>query len=160
MFKRIVRNQIVAMVKNLSVYCNKKYGIDKKSIHSLIKELKTILNFEIRIFEINFITSEDIININTQYLGHKNSTDIITFNYSGENNNFDGEIYISLEDALENSKKFKVSFDNEIIRLVIHGVLHMLGYDDIKATDKKKMKVLENSLVARFKNKFSKVVIK
>ena len=46
-------------------------------------------------------------------------------------NILDGEIFISLKDAEENSKKYRVSFDNELLRLIIHGILHLLGYDDI-----------------------------
>jgi rRNA maturation RNase YbeY len=64
----------------------------------------------------------------------------------------DAEIYISIDDALLNSKKFKVSLSDELIRLVIHGVLHLLGYDDQTISDKKTMKRLENKLLSN--NKF------
>ena len=98
--------------------------------------------------------------INTQYLGHNFSTDIITFNYSGENDSFDGEIFISVDDAFSNSKKYKVSLDNEIIRLVIHGILHLLGFDDKNKFDLKKMKKEENRLVSVFEKNTIKIIIK
>lgn len=148
------------MVKNLTVTCTENIRLDKRKLHSLVNELKSILKFEITSFEINFVSSDEIFLINSRYLKHFRTTDIITFNYSGENFNFDGEIFISIEDAKENAKKFGVTFDNELMRLVIHGILHMLGYDDTTAPEKKKMKKMENELVHRFENNIRKLVKK
>jgi probable rRNA maturation factor len=148
------------MVKNLTVACSKNIRLDKRKLHFLVGELKTLLKFEITSFEISFIPSEEIFAINSRYLKHFCTTDIITFNYSGENFNFDGEIFISIEDAKNNANKFGVTFDNEIMRLVIHGILHMLGYDDTTAVEKKKMKKIENELVHRFEKNIRKLVIK
>ncbi len=148
------------MIKNLTVYCEKPFKINKKKIHFLTGELKKLLKFEITSFGINFISKEEIFDINTRYLRHFYSTDIITFNYSGENFNFDGEIFISFDDAKENAKKFGVSFDNELLRLVIHGILHMLGYDDTEKKAKAEMKKLENGLVKKFEKNIGKLVIK
>jgi rRNA maturation RNase YbeY len=148
------------MVKNLTVTCTENIRLDKRKLHFLVNELKSILKFEITSFEINFISSDEIFQINSRYLKHFRTTDIITFNYSGENFNFDGEIFISIEDAKENAKKFGVTFDNELMRLAIHGILHMLGYDDTTAIEKKKMKKMENELVHRFENNIRKLVKK
>lgn len=103
--------------------------------------------FKLTSLEINFINANEIVRINQEYLKHDYSTDIITFNYSEENNLIDGEIFISVEDALENAKKFKISTKEEIFRLIIHGILHLLGYDDLKKKDKNIMKRLENRLL-------------
>lgn len=112
-------------------------------MHSLIKEL----DFIIESLPINFISSDQIIDINKEYLNHNYSTDIITFNYSGSNKKLDGEIFISVDDAKKNAREFDNSIKEELLRLVIHGILHLLGYDDIKAGDRKKMKELENRLL-------------
>lgn len=85
------------------------------------------------------------------HLNHDYTTDIITFNYSSDLKNIDGEIIISIDDVQINSRKFKVSFHEEIARLVIHGVLHLLGFDDQITSDKKVMKRLENKLLSNFK---------
>ena len=77
------------------------------------------------------------------------ATDIITFNYSNVLDQIDGEIFISIEDALNNSKKYKVSLSDELVRLVIHGILHLLGYDDLNTSEKKIMKRLENKLLSK-----------
>ncbi len=141
------------MVKNLRVYCsNNKYKVKKIRIHKLVTNLRKELNFSISSLPINFISSGEITIINKKYLNHNYSTDIITFNYSGSMDNLDGEIFICYEDAKNNSRKFKNSLPEEIFRLVIHGILHLLGYNDIKAKEYKIMKRQENQLLN--KNKF------
>jgi len=85
-------------------------------------------------------------------LDHYYSTDIITFDYSENRNNIDGEIFISIDDAESNASIFKVHFKNEITRLIIHGILHLLSYDDQQKKDKIIMKRMENDLLN--KNKF------
>lgn len=141
------------MVKNIRVFCSdKKFRVNKIRVHTLVNSLKKELNFSISSLPINFISSSEITIINKKYLNHNYSTDIITFNYSDSKDDLDGEIFISYDDAEKSSRKFKNSLAEEIFRLVIHGVLHLLGYDDMKAKDKKIMKSLENQLLNR--NKF------
>ena len=140
------------MIKNLRVYCSdKKYKVNKIRIHKLLNKLRKELNFCISSLPINFISSDEITIINQKYLKHNYSTDIITFNYSANKNNLDGEIFISYEDAKINSIKYKNSVAEEITRLVIHGILHLLGYDDMGAKDFKRMKKLENKLLNKYK---------
>ena len=138
------------MVKNLAVSNTTTYKIHKGEIHNLVHKLKSDLDFNIESVAINFITEKEIIPINISYLGHNYSTDIITFNYSGENYTLDGEIFISLDDASYYSNKYSVDLCNEVLRLVIHGFLHLLGYDDQTAKDKKIMKQKENKLVEKY----------
>lgn len=137
------------MVKNLRIYSNS--VINKLTIHKLITLLKKELNFTIDNLEINFINSTEIIKANRKYLNHNYSTDIITFNYSSSKSSLDGEILISIEDAFDNSKRFKISIKEELLRLVIHGVLHLLGFKDENKNDKKIMKIRENFLLHKYK---------
>jgi len=135
-------------LNNLHVYFVTK-NLKKRKIHNLIKSLSIELNFSISNLEINFISEKSILDINKQYLKHNYTTDIVTFNYSSVVKDIDAEIFISIDDALVNSKKFKVTLSDELIRLIIHGVLHLLGYDDQTSSDKKIMKRLENKLLSR-----------
>lgn len=135
-------------MKNLHIYSVQK-KIKKRKVHDLIKSLSVELDFLVSNLEINFISGEDIHAINKSYLKHNYTTDIITFNYSDIIQQIDGEIFISVNDALSNSKKFKVTLSDELIRLVIHGILHLLGYDDQNVSDKKIMKRLENKLLSK-----------
>ena len=137
------------MQKNLYISSIVK-KIIKSRVHKLVGLLKKDLNFGIDSLFINFISSQDIQQINRDYLKHDITTDIITFNYSGSNFKLDGEIFISLDDAKKNAKKNNVSFNTELTRLVIHGILHLKGYDDIKPADKKKMKSIENNLTIKY----------
>lgn len=138
------------MIKNLTVVGEGKIRVNKKLVHKLVGLLSEDMDLSIVSLPINFLSPATIWSINKQYLGHDYSTDIITFNYSGDNKNLDGEILISAADAAENAKRYECSLDNELLRLVIHGVLHLMGYDDKEIADRKKMKKLENFLTNKF----------
>lgn len=140
------------MIKNLSVNSDG-FNINKTSVHKLVYVLSKELNFKIDSMSINFINSDQIKRINSEYLDHNNSTDIISFNYIGNNSVLDGELFISYQDAERNSKKYKVSLNQELIRLIIHGILHLVGFNDDTATEKKIMKTRENQLT--YKNNFA-----
>lgn len=140
------------MIKGLTVNNIKAIKIDKKAVHQIVKAARNDLNFSVDALAINFIDKDLIKDINIEYLDHHFTTDIITFNYTGDTENLDGEIYISYCDALANARKFKVSLDNELMRLVFHGILHMVGYDDKEPAMKKKMKKVENQLVESYNN--------
>ncbi len=140
------------MIKNLQVNFTDDIKISKIQIHDLVKYLKNELNFEINSLLINFISSDRILEINVKYLGHNYFTDIITFNYSEMTDILDGELYISFEEAEKNAEKFKVPISYEYFRLVIHGILHLLGYDDQNKNAKLVMKRLENNFLKKFVN--------
>ncbi|HEX8515119.1 MAG TPA: rRNA maturation RNase YbeY [Bacteroidia bacterium] len=93
--------------------------------------------------DLNFIfcSDEHLLAINKQYLDHNTYTDIITFDYSKEDNKMpvSGDIFISIERVEENAKKFSKSFENELHRVIIHGTLHLLGYKDKTRPDKERM---------------------
>lgn len=137
-------------MKNVRVYSSYKF-IKKKKVGLLVKELSGILEFDIDSLEINFISSDKIYKINSEYLNHNFTTDIITFNYSNQQKKLDGEIFISIDDASENAKKYNVDLQEELARLIIHGILHLLGFDDQHKKDKIKMKQQENKLLNTLK---------
>jgi len=95
--------------------------------------------------DLSFIFCDDmeLLNKNSKYLNHDTLTDILTFDYS-ENNNISGDIYISIDRVKENAKTYKVTFENELDRVMIHGVLHLLGYKDKSKKDQKAMREKED----------------
>ena len=119
-------------------------------MHKLVGLLKEELNFSINSLYIHFIDSDLIQKINKEYLSHNYSTDIIAFNYSDSHLAFDAEIFISIDDAQLNARKYSVSLSKELIRLIIHGTLHLKGYDDMKSNDRTKMKKKENNLLNKY----------
>ena len=140
------------MIKNLFIYSVNK-RINKIQVHNLVKSIRQELKFTINSLFINFINSDDIKKINYEYLKHDYSTDVISFNYTGSTENIDGEIFISIEDAGGFAKKYKVTLNSELKRLVIHGVLHLKGFNDNNKIDRLKMRKMENNLLN--KNNFT-----
>jgi rRNA maturation RNase YbeY len=139
------------VVKQLSIFVENKYKINKRLTHSIIADLRENLAFSIESLSINFVSSETIEKINIEHLNHHYSTDIITFNYSESVEDLDGELFISVDDARENAKRFKCTLNEELLRLLIHGILHLLGYDDMTPEERRKMKRLENKLTIQRK---------
>jgi probable rRNA maturation factor len=112
-----------------------------------IKELiqKVISKEGIISGDLSFIITGDIVlkEINKEFLKHNYYTDVICFNY-GENGNIKGEIYISIETVKRNAKNYKVSYSNELLRVLIHGVLHLCGYEDCNLEKRGEMRKLED----------------
>lgn len=102
--------------------------------------------------QINFIFCSDsyLHQINVEYLNHDTLTDVITFPYA-KLPVVEGDIFISLERIKENGKIFEVSFEEELHRVMIHGVLHLCGYGDKTVEDKKQMTQKENDALAFLK---------
>jgi probable rRNA maturation factor len=101
--------------------------------------------------EINYIFCDDdyLIELNQQYLDHDTLTDIISFDYS-EGNILHGDIFISVERVRENASDFKVAFDDELKRVLVHGVLHYCGYKDKSEEDEKLMRHKEDEKMKMF----------
>jgi rRNA maturation RNase YbeY len=81
--------------------------------------------------QVDYIFCDDayLLDINKKHLGHDTYTDIITFDYS-EGKSIAGDVFISIERVKENAKKFEQEFQNELLRVMAHGVLHLMGYSD------------------------------
>ena len=97
-----------------------------------------------------FCSDEEILRINKYYLNHNYYTDIITFDYS-EGDKLSGDLFISLETVKTNSEKFKTSYDEELRRVIVHGILHLCGYNDKTSKEKKEMHLKENELLDLYK---------
>jgi len=119
------------------------------SIQNWIKEV--IENEKKEMGEINYIFCKDdyLLERNMKYLNHDTLTDIITFNYC-EGNIISTDIMISIERVKENSTIFDNSFSEELHRVMVHGILHLIGYDDHSEVDKKLMRKKENYYLNKF----------
>ncbi|MFD2588065.1 rRNA maturation RNase YbeY [Croceitalea marina] len=96
-----------------------------------------------------FCDDEYLSNINLEYLNHDTLTDIITFDYT-ENNTISGDVFISVERVKENAEGFKVEFRTELLRVMSHGVLHLLGYNDKGEEEKAEMRNKESEMIELF----------
>ena len=96
--------------------------------------------------EINYIFCNDafLSEINLKYLKHNTLTDIITFSNSNNPSIISGDIYISVERVQDNARTLKSDFEKELSRVIIHGVLHLIGYDDHTSSEKQQMRAKED----------------
>ena len=90
-----------------------------------------------------FCNDEYLKTINIKYLNHDYYTDIITFDYS-DKDTISGDLFISIDRVIENAKLNNVHFINELYRVIIHGVLHLCGYNDKTVKEKKEIREKEN----------------
>lgn len=100
-----------------------------------------------------FTNDENILEMNKKFLGHDYYTDVISFDYSDESK-VNGEIYVSIETVRRNAIEYKVNIDEEIMRVLIHGVLHLCGYRDTEIDEKKNMFLKQERLLQEYKKLF------
>jgi probable rRNA maturation factor len=117
--------------------------ITSRWIRNVAESEKSNLTF------INFIFCSDryLKKINLEYLAHDTFTDIITFDYS-DSTGIQGDVFISVERVKENSQQFDTSFDEELHRVMVHGVLHLLGYSDKTKASKSLMRKKEDAYLS------------
>ena len=125
-FPNIKRNETKRWIKKIASEYGKKIG----DIHYI------------------FCNDERILDINNQYLAHDYYTDIITFDYS-EKEVISGDMFISLDTVRSNSEKFGTAYEEELYRVIIHGVLHLCGVNDVSEEEAKEMRGAEDKALAQ-----------
>ena len=145
---------------------------------SLLEGLGRAGNYELCI---HLVGDEEMARINWQYLQHEGSTDVITFDHSDliqrptaavfplssakrrresgrggapVDTTLRGEIFICINDAVAQSREFHTTWQSELVRYIVHGVLHLLGYDDLTAAGRRKMKTEEERLLRELTARF------
>lgn len=116
---------------------------DKRKYSKWLKQIAQKEGFEVAELNYIFLTDEGLYEINMEYLNHDTYTDIITFDNSDESGVIEGDIFISVDRVKENADGFKTSFENELRRVMAHGLLHLLGYKDKSDNDEKQMREME-----------------
>lgn len=118
---------------------------NSKEIKLWLKEVATQEGSKIGELNYIFCSDEHLLGINQQYLNHDTYTDIITFDLTDEPGEVNGEIYISINRVADNAKTFKVNQEDELHRVIIHGLLHLIGYNDKNAAEKAGMREKEDA---------------
>jgi probable rRNA maturation factor len=131
---KYIKNKPIKNTSNIALWLN-----------NIIKEEGKIIG------ELVYVLCNDeyLLKKNIQFLNHNTLTDVITFDYS-EDKKISGDILISTERVVENSKIFNVNYLNELHRVMVHGLLHLLGYNDKIEKDAKKMRKKENYYLNKF----------
>ncbi len=120
---------------------------DKLKIKRWIKQVVENHGYKLGDVSYVFCSDERILEVNKQYLSHDFYTDIITFDYV-EKRRVSGDIFISIDRVKENAKDFNVTFLQELLRVIIHGVLHLLGFEDHSQEEQQLMRQKENEAMA------------
>jgi rRNA maturation RNase YbeY len=124
---------------------------ERKKIRFLLHYFSKSLNFDISSLVYVHLNDAELLEINEEHLAHDDYTDIITFDLSDTEGVIDGEIYISTERVKENAVSFGTSFDEEYIRVVAHGLFHLMGFRDKTETEIREMRLKEQEAIDFYK---------
>lgn len=133
---------------------NSETSFTLKNQKKLVKWIGDVISSEgFQVAEINYIFCDDsyLNKINQEFLNHDTFTDIISFDYT-LGKEVGGDIFISIERVLENAEKFNEVFENELHRVMIHGILHFMGYKDKTKKEKTLMRTKEDENIFTLKH--------
>jgi probable rRNA maturation factor len=121
----------------------------KQKHREWLTDLATTEGFKIKELNYIFCTDEYLHKINVEYLDHDTLTDIITFDNSEIEGKIEGDIFVSIERVRENAETFQTPFDNELKRVLAHGLLHLCGYKDKTAAEEIEMRQKESFYIQK-----------
>ncbi len=124
-------------------------ALDERKVTRWIKAVAADYGFAVGNINYIFCSDERELEVNRQFLGHDYYTDIITFDYSTPSV-LNGDIFISLDTVRSNAEQLNISFDAELLRILIHGVLHLTGQGDKTPETKAKMTAKEEKALAKW----------
>jgi probable rRNA maturation factor len=125
----------------------------RRIVQHLLSSLPPSRGFDLGIC---IVGQEEMNRLNETFLRHGGSTDVITFDYTGaaQSGPVQGELFVCLDEALLQARRFRVTWQAELTRYVIHGLLHLCGYDDQQPRALRRMKTVENRLLRRVARQF------
>lgn len=121
---------------------------DKKRFAGHLRRIPQSESIEIKSIDYIFCSDEYLLELNQQFLNHDTLTDILTFTLSEPEEPIEAEIYISIGRVKENATDLTQDFITELQRVMIHGILHLCGYNDHSAEEKKTMRAMEDKYIA------------
>ena len=124
--------------------------IIENNLKSLCREVLISKGFEKYTLSIIFVDDEKLKKMKKKYFNQDLYTDVIAFNLSDDKSKLDGEIYISFDAIKINSELYKTNINNELQRIVVHGTLHLMGYEDNTKDKKEEMTKTENFFLLNF----------
>lgn len=126
-------------------------SLKRRETTKWIREVAAVHQMKVGDVAYIFCSDEKILEVNKEYLQHDYYTDIITFDYT-EDGVINGDVFISLETVKSNAEEFGVTFDQELHRIIIHGILHLCGIDDKGPGERENMTAKENEALALLNN--------
>ena len=138
--------------------------INPRRLKQIIQAILAELNITSAELGVHLVGAKEMARVNWEYLQHEGSTDVITFNHHEPISKpqppdmcprIYGELFVSVDDAISQAREFKTNWQSETVRYVVHGILHLLGHDDLKPDLRRKMRREENRMVLALAKKFS-----
>jgi len=126
------------------------YFASNHLIYTWLDKLAAHHGYSIADLNIIFVTDEELLAMNRQFLQHDYYTDIITFDLGTSERLLMGELYISLDRVKDNARQFNQKYQLEFVRVIAHGLLHLIGYQDKKKLKKNQMTVLEDQYLSLY----------
>jgi len=137
----------------------------RKINRRLLKQITAALLIDLKLPDaelgIHLVAAPEMTRLNEKFLRHAGPTDVIAFDYSipgsrtpDSRSKFHGEILLCVEEAIRQARKFGTSWQSEMVRYLIHGILHLLGYDDRRTAARRKMKREENRRLSELSRRF------
>lgn len=123
---------------------------DSRRLSSWINRIAKKEGFSISSLLFVFCTDEYVHEMNKKFLNHDDLTDILTFDLSNKEEGLLGEVYISIDRVKDNAYKYKTSFAEELRRVIIHGALHLMGYDDKSPSKARQMREKEDASLSLY----------
>lgn len=128
----------------------------RRTLHRLLRE-----NLQLHAYTlgIHFVGDPEMTQVNEQFLQHAGSTDVITFDHlaPADDQDLHGELFICVDEAIRQARRFRTTWQDELLRYAIHGILHLLGHDDLNPAARRRMKAEENRLLRRSRPLYSAV---
>jgi len=123
---------------------------DKNHFKIWLKKVASIEGYILKSLNYIFCSDEYLNKINVDYLHHDTFTDIITFDNSEDEGTIEGDIFVSIERVKENSQTLNTVFNEELKRVIVHGLLHLCGHNDLSQVEKDKMRQIESEYISIF----------
>jgi probable rRNA maturation factor len=124
--------------------------IDRGKVKRLIREILKKENKKLGVIELIFLKDKEILKINREFLKHDYFTDVITFDYNRKSE-ISGDVCIGVDSVSRNAFRYKTNFSEELIRVIIHGVLHLIGFTDKDPAEKSIMRKREDLYLGYYK---------
>jgi probable rRNA maturation factor len=137
--------------------CQRKHTLNTRSLRRVVQALlQDLLEQEDYDLGVYFVDASEITRLNESYLRHQGPTDVIAFDYgeAGKPRALYGEIFVCVDEAVVHAPRFRVSWQTELVRYVVHGVLHLRGYNDHGTKARRRMKSVEGRLLHRLADQF------
>ncbi len=127
--------------------------INKKKVRDYLKKIFSCLSLGQKTASFVFCDNNFIISLNQKYFHKNNPTDVIAFPLADElEPDYLGEVVVSVEEAVDTAKQLKLNWQKELLLYLAHGVLHLIGFKDKSAGQRKKIEKKQNEIVSKFKN--------